>query len=252
MDGIKVYYQIKILIQILDEFMNIIYLYSSQGGSLVLFVESDPLFLQANLYLKKHDFPNEFGLEKTFLRNHEGKQILNADNTGNLYGNNLFNAKEEICYPNRNNSLDPAIKRHNLGNNLLKIYDGETISYASYDTYPFDKFAVGSEGGAAILIYMGRNGHDDVIVDGGLTRCFLSMTVEGTFLYLQNLAAFTSRIKCHFNKVVRPKNINYIVQKVVEPISTYYRKIIIIDIQINTFNIFYIYHIVKREFVKED
>ena len=99
---------------------------------------------------------------------------------------------------------------------------------------------------------MGRNGHGDVIVDGGFTKCFLSMTEEGTFLYLQNLAAFTSRIECHFNKVVRPKNINYIVQNVVEPISTYYRKIIIIDIQKSTFNISYIYHIVEKEFVEGD
>ena len=78
--------------------MNIIHLYSSQGGSLVLFGESDPLFFQANLYLENHEFPTEFGLEKTFLQlqgNHEGKKILIAEKNGNLYGNSLFNAKEE-------------------------------------------------------------------------------------------------------------------------------------------------------------
>ena len=240
---------------LLDEFMNIIHLYSSQGGSLVLFGESDPLFFQANLYLENHHFPTEFGLVKTSLRlqgNHEGKKILNAEENGNLFKNSTFNAKEEICYPNSNNSSDPAIKRPNLGNNLLKIYEGETISYASYDIYPFDIFAIDSEGGATILIYMGRNGHGDVIVDGGFTKCFLSMTEEGTFRYLQNLAAFTSRIECHFNKVVRPKNINYCVQNVVEPISTYYRKIIIIDSQINLFNISAISQIVKKEFIEGD
>ena len=110
---------------------------------------------------------------------------------------------------------NPAVKRPNLGNNLKEIYEGETISYAKnpYNIYPFEKFAVDSEGGITILIYMGRNGHGDVIVDGGFTKCFLSMEEEGTFLYLQNLAAFTSRIECHFNKVVRPKNINYNIKK---------------------------------------
>ena len=241
---------------LLDEFMNIIHLYSSQGGSLVLFGENDPLYFQANLYLKNHEFPTELGKIKTYLRlhgNHEGKKILLADKTGNLFGNCLFNAKEEICYPNINNSLDPAIKRPNLGNNLLKIYEGESISYAaSYDIYPFNKFAVDSEGGATILFYMGRNGHGDVIVDGGFTKCFLSMLEEGTFIYLQNLAAFTSRVECNFNKVVRPKNINYTVQNVIEPISTYYRKIIIVDSQQKLYNLYYIYYLVKNEFVNGD
>lgn len=44
---------------LLDEFMNVIDLYTSQGGSLVLFGESDPLFFQANLFLKKHKFPTK-------------------------------------------------------------------------------------------------------------------------------------------------------------------------------------------------
>ena len=49
-------------LNLLDEFMNIIHIHSSQGGSLVLFGESDPLFFQANLYLKDHEFPTENGL----------------------------------------------------------------------------------------------------------------------------------------------------------------------------------------------
>ena len=242
---------------LLDEFMNTIDLYSSQGGSLVLFGESDPLYFQANLYLQNHKFPTEYGLQKTFVRlqgNHEGKKILLPDKTGNLLENTLFNAKEEISYPNNNNSLDPAIKRPNLGNNLFKIYEGETISYAnSVNTYPFKKFAVDSEGGITILFYMGRDGHGDVIVDGGFTKCFLNMfDEEGTFIYLKNLAAFTSRIECHFNKVVRPKNINYSIQNVEEPITTYYRKIIFIDSQIKLYDLSLIYNRVKRRFVDGD
>ena len=84
---------------LLDEFMNIIHLYTSQGGSLVLFGESDPLFFQANLFLEKHEFPTGYGNRKikTSLRlygNHKGMEILYSDKSLNLYGNQLFNAKE--------------------------------------------------------------------------------------------------------------------------------------------------------------
>lgn len=53
---------------LLDEFMNIIHLYTSQGGSLVLFGESDPLFFHVNLYLENHEFPTLKGPTKTNLR----------------------------------------------------------------------------------------------------------------------------------------------------------------------------------------
>lgn len=39
------------------------------------------------------------------------------------------------------------------------------------------------------------------------------MEKEGTYLYLKNLAAFTSIIECNFNKVVKPKRIDYTVKK---------------------------------------
>ena len=121
---------------LLDEFMNVINLYTSQGGSLVLFWESDPLFFQANLFLKKHKFPTEKGLVNTYLRltgNHVGKKILLADESGKLDKNQLFNAKEEISYPiNERDFNNPAIKRPNLGNNLKKIYEGETISFSPH------------------------------------------------------------------------------------------------------------------------
>ena len=80
---------------------------------------------------------------------------------------------------------------------------------------------------------MGKNGHGDVIVDGGFTKCFLSMEKDGTFLYLRNLVAFTSRIECNFNKVVKLKRIEYTMEKIYKPIKTFRRKIFIIDSNIN-------------------
>ena len=245
---------------LLDEFMNIIHLYTSQGGSLVLFGESDPLFFQANLFLEKHQFPTENGLKKTYLRlcgNHEGKKILKADETGNLSNNQLFNAKEEISYPSNRNIFDfnnPAVQRPNLGFNLTKIYEGETISYANNpdNISPFTKFAVDSEGGISIAIYIGRNGHGDVIVDGGYTKCFLNMEEDGTYLYLRNLASFTSRIECNFNKVIKPKEITYTVKKVEAPIKAYTRNIIIVDSQIKLYDLFDVKCKVKEKYINGD
>ena len=97
---------------------------------------------------------------------------------------------------------------------------------------PFHKFAIDSEGGASILIYYGINGNGDVIVDGGFTKCFLSMEEEGTFKYLQNLAAFTARIECNFNKVGLAKNIHYKVQGINKPIKTFTRIIFVIDCEV--------------------
>ena len=49
---------------------------------------------------------------------------LVPDDSGKLFGKQLFNAKEEISYPNNGNVFDfnnPAVKRPNLGNNLKMI-----------------------------------------------------------------------------------------------------------------------------------
>ena len=222
----------------LNEFMNVLHLFSSKGGSVVLFGESDPLFFQANLFLEQHKFPTNRGLINTNLRlfgNHIGKQILTPDDTGELKKNSKFNSKGEIYnLQGEINNNNPVVERPCLGYNLTKIYEGETISYAkdSSDIYPFTKFAVDSEGGATILLYSGLYGHGDIIVDGGFTKCFLNMEEEGTFKYLQNLAAFTARIECNFNKVSRPKNINYSLKKVSKSIKIFYRMIFLIDGQI--------------------
>ena len=221
---------------LLDEFLKILHIFNSNGGSVVLFGESEPLFFQANLFLSQHKFPTRNGFIKTNLRligNHKGKKILVPDNSGDLKNNGTFNSKEEIY--DSFNSNNPLIKRPSLGYNLIKIYEGETISYSNGDINtikPFHKFAVDSEGGASILIYYGINGHGDVIVDGGFTKCFLSIEEEGTFRYLQNLAAFTARIECNFNKVGLAKKICYSVKKINKPIMTFHRIIYVIDSEV--------------------
>ena len=148
--------------------------------------------------------------------NHEGKETLLCDKTGSLEINKRFNGK---------NIISANLKRPNIGANLLKIYEGVTISYAQENEdnllsiferlglkkksvknrymnylrkkdknpiYPFIPFAKDSEGGISIMIYYGK-GCGDIVIDCGFTKCFLEMKEEGTFRYIRNLSAVTSR-----------------------------------------------------------
>ena len=147
---------------------------------------------------------------------HEGRQTLLCDKEGILNKNKRFNGS---------NSVASNVKRPNIGANLFKIYEGVTISYAQeieneiynvFDKlglskisakkryadflrkknknpiYPFIPFAKDSEGGISIMIYYGR-GCGDVVIDCGFTKCFIEMKEEGTFRYIRNLSAVTSR-----------------------------------------------------------
>jgi len=142
---------------------------------------------------------------------HEGTNTLFRDKTGLLKENMRFNGSNKVA---------ANLKRPNIGENLLKIYEGVTISYAMEQNneilsiferlglsrmsaqflrkkndnpiYPFIPFARDSEGGISIMIYYGI-GCGDVVIDCGFTKCFIEMKEEGTFRYIRNLSAVTSR-----------------------------------------------------------
>ena len=147
---------------------------------------------------------------------HLGKKTLICDRSGSLKNNTTFNGA---------NSIISNLKRPNIGTNLLKIYEGVTISYAEIlenkivsifemlglsrnyaqekyqnnivinknPIFPFIPFAKDSEGGISIMIYYGTGGCGDVVIDCGFTKCFLEMEEQGTFRYIRNLSAVTSR-----------------------------------------------------------
>ena len=168
---------------------------------------------------------------------HNGKKTLLCDKTGLLEKNMTFNGK---------NKISANLKRPNIGENLLKIYEGYTISYAQENNndllnifdrlglmklstknrymnhlrkknnnliYPFIPFAKDSEGGISIMIYYGK-GCGDVVIDCGFTKCFLELEEEGTFRYIRNLSAVTSRCDVLMKegedpKTWKPDFINY-------------------------------------------
>ena len=208
---------------------------------------------------------------------HKGGQTLDRDDSGLLEDNKTFNASNEVI---------SNLKRPNIGNNLLKIYEGITVSYAvennndvlnifnifglshrsvnkryghyfNFDNpiYPFIPFAKDSEGGISIMIYYGRGGCGDIVIDCGFTKCFIEMEEEGTFRYIRNLSALTSRcdvlLKNGKNpKLWKPKAINYKLN-----LSKNYfwkdfkRKIYIIDVDspVSENDKTYIYDIIKEE-----
>ena len=168
---------------------------------------------------------------------HKGGKTLYRDSSGLLKNNKQFNSSNEII---------SNLKRPNIGNNLIKIYEGITVSYAKrnnnddilnlfsnfglsekivYERYghyfkndnsifPFIPFAKDSEGVISIMVYYGRGGCGDIVIDCGFTKCFIEMEEEGTFRYIRNLSAITSRcdvlLKNGKNpKLWKPKAINY-------------------------------------------
>jgi len=114
----------------------------------------------------------------TIVGSHKGGEYLIRDESGLLKENKLFNGS---------NNIISHLKRPNIGNNLNKIYEGITVSYAqnkegiyevfdilglskysarkryghlfkNYDSfYPFIPFAKDSEDGISILLYYGRD-----------------------------------------------------------------------------------------------
>lgn len=134
---------------------------------------------------------NKFKVNFKISGSHIGKKTLICDPTGLLDQNMRFNGS---------NNVISKLKRPHIGTNLIKIYEGVTISYATsledkiysifkglgfsknsaknrygdyYSNnkspiYPFILFAVDSEGGISIMIYYGR-GCGDIVIDCGFS-----------------------------------------------------------------------------------
>ena len=110
---------------------------------------------------------------------------------------------------NENNILIP-----NLGANILYIYEGKTISHSSTNDIeklkPFKPFAKNSSGNYSILIYNGKEGLGDIIIDCGYTKCFLSMKINETFTYTQNLVCFPMfKYLNEKNELWKPNSLNF-------------------------------------------
>ena len=185
--------------------MIILYAFWNNGGAVVLFADNEPFTVETNLFLSM------INTGITMNGSYIGKKEIYGDDSGLLDSPALFNRKKDIYKYNN-------IQRQALCHNLYNIYEGVTISsitkndkrgmnVKSNDIQPFVPFARDSEGGITSFLKLASdNGEGDLIVDGGFTKLFINMKENGTFRYIQNIAAFTARPEIHLANNINPKN----------------------------------------------
>ena len=210
---------------LVEEFINILIEFWKNGGALVFMADGDPLNFQVNLFLEKLNF---FENQKPGFRIHgdyKGNKYLSPDKEGVLDKPGVFSKSNHLF-----NFKGKNIQRQSLSHNIIKIYEGYTISFAvdsknnkiqyneSEKISPFKPFAINSDGGISTLIYEADAlGRGDILIDCGYTKCFLNMYKTGTYKFIQNIAGWTARpeIKFLVENINpwewRPKGINYIV-----------------------------------------
>ena len=153
--------------------------------------ESDPLFYQANLFLRdlylydKNDKKVKVDLQ--LEGEHKGDSILKGDTTGQLNSPGLFN-KSAQSFKN--------LTRPPLSHNLFTFYEGYTIDYADYNKVknsPFYPFARDSDGGVAGFFYPSDiAGRGDIIFNCSYTSLYFTKKEnDGTKKYYENIIAWT-------------------------------------------------------------
>ena len=84
-----------------------------------------------------------------------------------------------------------------ISHNLARIIEGKTVSYVNdpENIFPFKPFAYDNNNGLTIVYYLPSNEYKngDIIIDGGFTKLFNELENEGTFRYIQNLIAYTTK-----------------------------------------------------------
>jgi len=201
---------------LLGEFLKVIEIFNQNGGSLIFLTESDPLYYQANLFLRnlylyEKNGNNKVKVDLQLEGEHQGDTILKGDKTGLLNGPGLFN-KSAQSFKN--------LTRSTLSHNLVSYYEGYTIDYADYDKIinsPFYPFARDSEGGVAGFFYPAdQDGRGDIIINCSYTSLYFTKKEnDGTYRYYENIIAWTARPEIHIKydqcnvRDYRPKKVNY-------------------------------------------
>ena len=200
---------------LLGEFMKCIKIYNENGGSLIFLTESDPLYYQANLFLRDLYLFDKNGKEvKVDLQlegEHQGDTILKGDKTGELKSPGLFNKSAQSF---------KKLTRSSLSHNLVSYYEGYTIDYADYNKVmnsPFYPFARDSEGGVAGFFYPAdQKGRGDIVFNCSYTSLYFTKKEnDGTYRYYENIIAWTARPEIHLKydsclmKDYRPKKVNF-------------------------------------------
>lgn len=180
------------------------------GGALLFWCDNYPFVYEANLFLKKAEFPGEYPKSNIrFVGNHTGKEIMEEGNI-NLTKCGIFNNKRYFT--------NGKIQRFSLAHNLKKIFEGTTVSYAKVkkdnqelneekndikeedlvdptneQLLPFIPFAYDHDKGLSIIFYPSSDEEGDIIIDGGFSKLFNEILTKGTDRYILNCISWTTQ-----------------------------------------------------------
>ena len=199
----------KINSNLVGQFIEVIIKFWKNGGALLFWCDNYPFVYEANLFLKKAEFPGEYPKSNIrFVGNHIGQKIMKDGNINKKCG--VFNNKRHFS--------NGKIQRFSLGHNLKNIFEGTTVSYAKVkkedkelneekndlkeqdlgnptneELLPFIPFAYDHEGGLSIIFYPSNDEEGDIIIDGGFSKLFNEISTKGTDRYLLNCISWTTQ-----------------------------------------------------------
>ena len=177
-------------INLIYQFIECLEIFWKNGGALIWFCNNEPLLYELNIFLEKCKFPeNKMQPVKfKFVGKHYSQSAI-------LRGN--INKNSKGIFDKTSIISDGKYERLFISHNLARINEGKTISYVNdpENIFPFKPFAYDNNNGLTIIYYLPsseyKNG--DIIIDGGFTKLFNELENEGTFRYIQNLIAYTTK-----------------------------------------------------------
>ena len=208
---------------LVGQFIKVLIKFWKNGGALLFWCDNQPLVYEANLFLSEVDFPGDNPeCNVRFVGNHKRKKEMKRGGVEEKKIG-IFNNIRRYKYG--------TYERFSLGHNLLKIYEGHTISYAKIKKkgvelkerkndinekdldepteetlYPFIPFAYDHEGGLSVIFYPSPDQRGDIVIDGGFSKLFNEIEETGTYRYILNCIAWTTQ----FSKRTREKGFSWV------------------------------------------
>lgn len=183
------------------QFIECLIIFWKNGGSLVFWSDSKPLFYETNLFLEFADFPEVGKLKIQFKGNDLGCE--------QMVPGNISEVKEKVFNEEKRFS-DGKHYRPSLSHNIVNIAMGTTISYIDDETkikplIPFgyagrkdEDSKIPDSTHCNILFYPSNREYPngDIVFDGGFSKLFNELDSGenySTYRYVQNIAAFTTQ-----------------------------------------------------------
>ena len=196
---------------LISQFIDVLIKYWENEGSIFFLAEGSKLHYQLDLFLKKAKFPNYGKVKFKIKEEHEGGGYLKGvyDQDFKLNNKGIFNKSIQ---------RNEISERASFGHLIYELFEGETICYVenNENIKPFIQFVIDNLGGITSLFYCAdKEGHSDIIIDCGFSKCFMNMNYKGTYKYFENIIGWMGKPEIHFGNITewRPKAIDYEINK---------------------------------------